>query len=266
MAAPCCVGIVTTRSCSEAASCAHRAQRALAWRSASLAPPGAAAGVLLAPPGAARARIAPSDAKGGVLAGAECTRPSGVLLARHATEDSRRSWRHGARLGAFSLYFEGLERQSKPRLRGRTRQMAPRARVLIVLAPLAGTAPCGAAPKYANHPGHLSCARPRARRARCPRALAEGPLRPLSIYFYYIYLWRKRPAPPRRGPATRPGATAARSALGRAPPRPAMPRRHVPPRPDSPHTAPPVHTRHAAPKRSQPFRVLPIDGYTYISG
>ena len=34
--------------------------------------------------------------------------------------------------------------------------MAPRARVLIVLAPLAGTAPCGAAPKYANHPGHLS--------------------------------------------------------------------------------------------------------------
>jgi len=35
--------------------------------------------------------------------------------------------------------------------------MAPRARVLIVLAPLAGTAPCGAAPKYANHPGHLSC-------------------------------------------------------------------------------------------------------------
>ena len=93
------------------------------------------------------ARIAPSDAKRGVLAGAECTRPSGVLLARHATEDSRRSWRHGARLGAFSLYFEGLERQSKPRLRGRTRQMAPRARVLIVLAPLAGTAPCRAAPK-----------------------------------------------------------------------------------------------------------------------
>ena len=52
------------------------------------------------------------------------------------------------------------------------------------------------------------------------------------------------------------------------PPRAAHPRRirytrthspPIPPRPDSPHAAPPVHTRHAAPQRFRPFRVLPVE-------